>query len=245
MGWMHDTLDYFSRDPIHRRYHQRDITFGFLYARSENYLLPLSHDEVVYGKRSLIAKMPGDRWRQFANLRALYAYMWAHPGKKLIFMGCEFAQWNEWNHDHSLDWHLLEYEDHRGMHALIRTLNHIYRNEPALWEADVEPSGFHFIDADNADENIVAFLRSAPASGRSIICVCNFSPVIREHYRIGAPAAGLYHEILNTDSAFFGGSNVGNQGTVAADRQPYHGFDYSLSLTLPPLAVIWLEVPQT
>lgn len=245
MGWMHDTLDYFSRDPIHRRYHQRDITFGFLYAWFENYILPLSHDEVVHGKRSMIAKMPGDRWRQFANLRALYAYMWARPGKKMIFMGGEFAQWNEWDHDHSLDWHLLDYEDHRGVHALIRTLNHLYRNEPALWEADVEPSGFHFIDADNADDNVVAFLRSAPASGRRIICVCNFSPVIRERYRVGAPTGGLYREILNTDSALFGGSNVGNGGAVAADRQPYHGFDYSLSLTLPPLAVIWLEVPRT
>ncbi|MGA2410007.1 MAG: 1,4-alpha-glucan branching protein GlgB [Candidatus Binataceae bacterium] len=245
MGWMHDTLDYFSRDSIHRRYHQRDITFGFLYAWSENYILPLSHDEVVYGKRSMIAKMPGDRWRQFANLRALYAYMWARPGKKMIFMGGEFAQWNEWNHDHSLDWHLLDYSDHRGIHALIRTLNHIYREEPALWEADVEPPGFHFIDADNADDNVVAFLRTAPASGRRIICVCNFSPVVREHYRIGAPADGLYREVLNTDSALFGGSNVGNRGAVAANRQPYHGFGYSLSLTLPPLAVIWLEVPRS
>jgi 1,4-alpha-glucan branching enzyme len=245
MGWMHDTLDYFARDPVHRRYHHRNLTFGFLYAWTENYILPLSHDEVVYGKRSMISKMPGDRWQRFANLRALYAFMWARPGKKMIFMGGEFGQWNEWNHDHSLDWHLLEETDHRGIQDLIRTLNRIYRDEPALWEADTEPAGFHFIDADNADDNVIVFMRIAPRSGRRLICACNFAPVVRRDYRIGAPAGGLYREILNTDSAFFGGSNVGNDGAVMADHHPSHGFDYSLRLTLPPLGVLWLEVPQS
>jgi 1,4-alpha-glucan branching enzyme len=244
MGWMHDTLDYFAYDSIYRRYHHRNLTFGFLYAWTENYILPLSHDEVVYGKRSMIAKMPGDRWQQFANLRALYAFMWARPGKKMLFMGGEFAQWKEWSHDHSLDWHLLEESDHRGVLDLIRELNRIYRAEPALWEADTEASGFHFIDADNADDNVIIFMRIAPKSGRRLICACNFSPVVRENYRFGAPFGGLYREILNTDSNFFGGGNVGNGGSISADSHPSHGFDYSLCLTLPPLAVIWLEVPS-
>jgi 1,4-alpha-glucan branching enzyme len=245
MGWMHDTLDYFSRDPVHRRYHHHNLTFGFLYAWTENYVLPLSHDEVVYGKRSMISKMPGDRWQQFANLRALYAYMWARPGKKMIFMGGEFAQWNEWTHDRSLDWHLLDGDDHRGVHALLRTLNRIYRGEPALWEADVDPSGFRFIDADNADDNVIAFMRIAPRNGSRLICVGNFSPVVRRNYSVGVPTGGLYREILNTDSHFFGGSDVGNSGAVMASSQPRHGFDYSVTITLPPLAVIWLEVPRT
>jgi 1,4-alpha-glucan branching enzyme len=245
MGWMHDTLEYFSRDPIHRRYHQRDVTFGFLYAWTESFILPLSHDEVVHGKRSMLAKMPGDRWQQFANLRALYGYMWARPGKKMIFMGDEFGQWREWNHDESLDWNLLEYEDHRGLQSLLRELNRIYRDEPALWEADGEPAGFRFIDADDADANVVVFMRLAPQSGRRIICACNFSPVVRDRYRIGVPAAGIYREILNTDSTFFGGGNIGNGGAIAAESRPHHGLDFSLLLTLPPLAVIWLEVPQT
>jgi 1,4-alpha-glucan branching enzyme len=193
----------------------------------------------------MISKMPGDRWQQFANLRALYAYMWARPGKKMIFMGGEFAQWNEWSHDHSLDWHLLDGEDHRGVHSLIRTLNRIYRDEPALWEADTEPSGFRFIDADNADDNVIVFMRIAPRSGRKLICVGNFSPVVRHNYSIGVPVGGLYREILNTDSAYFGGSDVGNSGAVMAFSQPRHGFDYSLTITLPPLAVIWIEVPRT
>jgi 1,4-alpha-glucan branching enzyme len=244
MGWMHDTLAYFSRDPIYRRYHQRDVTFGFLYAWTESFILPLSHDEVVHGKRSLLSKMPGDRWRQFANLRALYGYMWARPGKKLIFMGCEFGQWREWNHDESLDWNLLEFEDHRGLQALMRDLNRIYRDEPALWEADGEPNGFRFIDADNADDNVIAFMRIAPQRGRRIICVCNFSPVVRNRYRVGVPVAGLYREILNTDSGSYGGGNIGNAGAVMAEPAAHHGFDFSLSLTLPPLGVIWLEVPQ-
>ena len=188
---MHDTLNYFSLDPIFRRYHHRDLTFGLMYALSENFVLPLSHDEVVYGKRSLLDKMPGDRWRKFANLRALYAYMWARSGKKLLFMGGEFGQWREWNHDSSLDWHLLDEADHRGLQSLVRDLNRLYRAEPALWEADTEPRGFQWIDANNADENVIAFMRIAPSSGRRIICLCNFSPVVQRglsHRRAGRRA---------------------------------------------------------
>ncbi|MGD0288119.1 MAG: 1,4-alpha-glucan branching protein GlgB [Candidatus Binataceae bacterium] len=244
MGWMHDTLEYFSKDPIYRRYHHRDVTFGFLYAWSEHFILPLSHDEVVHRKGSLLSKMPGDRGQQFANLRALYGYMWARPGKKMIFMGGEFGQWREWDHDESLDWNLLEYDDHRGLQALMRDLNRIYREEPALWEADGDPSGFRFIDADNVDDNVVAFMRIAPQRGRRIICVCNFSPVVRNGYRVGVPAAGLYREILNTDSNSYGGGNVGNAGAVMAEHTAHHGLEFSLSLILPPLAIIWLEVPQ-
>jgi len=244
MGWMNDTLDYFARDPVHRRYHHRDITFGFLYAWSEHFVLPLSHDEVVHGKGSMLAKMPGDDWQKFANLRALYAYMWARPGKKMIFMGSEFGQWGEWNHDHSLEWHLLQYDPHRQLQAFVRELNRLYRAEPALWESDAEPAGFHFIDADNADDNVIAFMRIAPRGGaRSIICVGNFAPVVREGYRIGVPAPGLYLELLNSDSAFFGGSNVGNGGALMAEAIPCHGLGYSLALRLPPLGVLWLAVP--
>ena len=244
MGWMHDTLHYFSMAPVYRRYHHRDLTFGEMYAWSENFVLPLSHDEVVYGKRSLIDKMPGDRWQKFANLRALFGYMWARNGKKLLFMGGEFGQWNEWNHDASLDWHLLNEPDHRGVQTLMRDLNRIYRGEPALWEADIEPAGFQWLDANNNDNNVIAFMRTAPSSRRRIICVCNFSPVVRYNYRIGAPVTGFYRELINTDSALYGGSNVGNAGGVTADNSPSHGQPSSLSITLPPLAVLWLEVPR-
>jgi 1,4-alpha-glucan branching enzyme len=243
MGWMHDTLEYFSKDPIHRRYHHRDLTFGLMYAWSENFVLPLSHDEVVYGKRSLLDKMPGDRWQKFANLRSLYAYMWARPGKKMLFMGGEFGQWREWNHDNSLDWHLLTEPDHRGLQALVRDLNRLYRAEPALWEADIEPAGFQWIDANNGDENIIAFMRIAP-SGRRLVCICNFAPVVREGYRIGVPERGLYREILNTDAAAYGGSNVGNSGGVFAEDRASHGMMFSLVLRLPPLGVLWFEVPR-
>jgi len=244
MGWMHDTLEYFSKDPIYRRYHHRDLTFGAMYAWTENFLLPLSHDEVVYGKRSLIDKMPGDRWQKFANLRALFGYMWARSGKKLLFMGGEFAQWNEWNHDASLDWHLLSEPDHRGVQTLMRDLNRTYRDEPALWEADVEPRGFQWIDANNSEGNIIAFMRIGPSSGRRVICVCNFSPVVRHGYKLGVPARGYYREMINTDSALYGGSNVGNAGGVLAEDSASHAQPCSISITLPPLAVLWLEVPS-
>jgi 1,4-alpha-glucan branching enzyme len=244
MGWMHDTLNYFSKEPVYRRFHHHDLTFGLMYAWSENFVMPLSHDEVVYGKRSLLDKMPGDRWQKFANLRALFGYMWARCGKKLIFMGGEIGQWREWNHDGSLDWHLLDAPDHRGLQTLVRDLNNIYRREPALWEADVDPAGFQWIDANNADENVIAFIRIAPSSGRRVICVCNFAPVVRTGYRIGVPAPGFYREMVNTDAAVYGGSNQGNGGGVNAIDQDWHGQPYMLSLTLPPLGVLWLEVPR-
>ncbi len=243
MGWMHDTLEYFAREPVHRRWHHRDLTFGLLYAWTENFVLPLSHDEVVHGKRSLLSKMPGDRWQQFANLRALYAYMWARPGKKLLFMGGEFGQWREWNYDESLDWHLLAGDEHRGLQAVVRELNRLYRGEPALWEADHEAAGFQWIAPDNADDNVIAFMRIAPSSGRRLICVCNFSPVVRYGYRFGVPRPGYYREVLNTDAAIFAGSNAGNAGGVNADAVPFHGMPYSIALTLPPLGVLWFEAP--
>jgi 1,4-alpha-glucan branching enzyme len=246
MGWMHDTLDYFSKDPVHRRFHHHDLTFGFLYAWSENFVLPLSHDEVVYGKRALLSKMPGDRWQQFANLRALYSYMWARPGKKLLFMGGEFGQLREWNHDRSLDWHLLETEasDHSGLQALVRDLNRVYRDTPALYEGDCEAIGFQWIDANNSDENVIAFIRIAPSSNTKVVCICNFSPVVRAGYRIGVPESGYYREILNSDAAHYGGSNQGNAGGAWAESASLHGLPFSLTLLLPALGVIWFEVPK-
>ncbi|MGH8597532.1 MAG: alpha amylase C-terminal domain-containing protein, partial [Gammaproteobacteria bacterium] len=220
------------------------LTFGLLYAWTENFILPLSHDEVVHGKRALLAKMPGDRWQQFANLRSLYAYMWARPGKKILFMGGEIAQSREWNHDASLDWHLLEHDAHRGVRSLVRDLNHVYRTEPALHEADCEPAGFRWIDANDADDNAISFLRIAPSGGRSILCVGNFSPIVRRGFRVGVPARGLYREILNTDSAIYGGSNVGNSGGVHTEDVPCHAHPYSLVLTLPPLGVVYFASPR-
>ena len=243
MGWMHDTLEYFTLDPIYRRYHHRDLTFGLLYAWSENFVLPLSHDEVVHGKRALLSKMPGDRWRQFANQRALFAYMWARSGKKLIFMGEEIGQWREWDHDSSLDWNLLEYPDHRELQVLVRDLNRIYRAEPALWEADTDPAGFRWLEADDADSNMIAFMRTAPSTNRRLICVGNFSPVLRSRFRVGVPGPGFYREILNTDAAAYGGSNAGNMGGVEAAAIPWHGFSHSIAIEMPPLAVIWFSVP--
>lgn len=243
MGWMHDTLHYFSRDPIFRRYDHNNLTFGFLYAWSENFILPISHDEVVHGKCSLIDKMPGDRWQKFANLRALLAYMWSHPGKKLLFMGSEFGQFREWNNDQSLDWHLTQWADHWRTQDLVRQLNAIYQENPAFWEADVDLAGFQWIDANNADENIVAFLRKSPSTGRQVLVVGNFSPVIRHGYRVGVPKAGHYSEILNTDSRHYGGSNYGNGGGVHSHYEGHHGMPYSLVLSLPPLSVTWFEVP--
>jgi 1,4-alpha-glucan branching enzyme len=244
MGWMHDTLNYFSKDPVHRRWEHRDLTFGMIYAWNENFVLPLSHDEVVHGKRSMLSKMPGDRWQQFANLRALYGYMWARPGKKLLFMGSEFGQWKEWNYDESLDWEVLQGSEHHGLQTLVGELNRLYRAEPALWEADHDHAGFQWIAADNADDNMIAFMRIAPASGQRLVCVAHFSPVVRREYRIGVPRPGYYREILNTDGAMWGGSNVGNAGGVSAEPTPYNGLPYSISITLPPLGVLWFEVPR-
>jgi 1,4-alpha-glucan branching enzyme len=243
MGWMHDTLEYFALDPVYRKWHHRNLSFGMLYAWSENFMLPLSHDEVVHGKRAMLDKMPGGVAERFANLRALYAYMWARPGKKHLFMGNEFGQWTEWDHDTSLEWHLLDYPAHRGLRALVRDLNRVYREYSALWEADTEPAGFRWIDADNAADNAISFMRIAPSSGAKIICVCNFSPVHRSRFRVGVPAAGRYREILNTDAAAYGGGNAGNLGGVEAQAQPWHEFNYSIAIELPPLSVLWFAAP--
>jgi len=243
MGWMHDTLGYFQNDPIYRRYHHHELTFSMIYAFTENFILPLSHDEVVHGKGSLLAKMPGDRWQQLANLRALYAYMWAHPGKKLLFMGGELAQPSEWNHNVSLEWHLLEHLEHAGVQRLVRDLNGLYRQEPALYEVDFDPHGFRWLDANDVQRNIVAFLRLAADGRRGLACVVNLSPVPREHYRIGLPHGGRWREALNTDSELYGGSNVGNYGGVDAEASPWQGQPYSAEITLPPLGVVWL-VPE-
>ncbi|MBK8172661.1 MAG: 1,4-alpha-glucan branching protein GlgB [Sandaracinaceae bacterium] len=243
MGWMHDTLKYFSTDPLYRRHHHSHLTFGLLYAFTEHFVLPLSHDEVVHLKGSMLAKMAGDRWQKFANLRALYGYMWAHPGRKLLFMGSEFAQEREWAHDQSLDWHLCNEAPHRGMQTLVSDLNRFYRENEALWASDDEGSSFRWLDVDSADANVIAFLRVAPASGRMLLCVCNFAGHPHHHYRIGLPREGTYREIINTDAAPYGGSNVGNQGGVIAQHIPHASEPFSAEFTLPPLGVIWFEVP--
>jgi 1,4-alpha-glucan branching enzyme len=243
MGWMHDTLSYFQQDPVHRRWHHHELTFSLMYAFSENFILPLSHDEVVHGKGSLLNKMPGDAWQKRANLRSLYAYMWAHPGKKLLFMGGEIGQWQEWSHERSLDWHLLEAREHAGIQALVRDLNHAYRAEPALWELDFDPSGFWWIDANSADENILAFARRSDDSERVVVFVANLSPVPRHGYRLGLPKPGHWVEAINTDSDYYGGSNTGNFGGVDAEPLGWHGQPFSAEVTLPPLGAVWF-VPE-
>ncbi|HMJ78074.1 MAG TPA: 1,4-alpha-glucan branching protein GlgB, partial [Iamia sp.] len=243
MGWMHDTLAYFQQEPIHRKHHHGELTFSLVYAFDESFILPLSHDEVVHGKRSLLEKMPGDRWQQMANLRALYAYMWAHPGKQLLFMGGELAQEREWSEERSLDWHLLERADHAGVQMLVRDLNHCYRRHPALWEIDDDPAGFTWLEAADADRNVVAFVRRSADDGQQVVCVANLSPVPRDGYRVGLPAAGRWAEVLNTDASAYGGSNVGNLGGVDAETVPWHGQEWSAAMTLPPLGVLWLASP--
>ncbi|MBV9464525.1 MAG: 1,4-alpha-glucan branching protein GlgB, partial [Solirubrobacterales bacterium] len=243
MGWMHDTLRYFQQDSIYRRYHHHELTFSLMYAFSENFILPLSHDEVVHGKGSLYRKMTGDRWQKFANLRCLYAYMWAHPGKKLLFMGSELAQEREWSHESSLDWHLLEQPEHAGIQALVRDLNRSYREEPALWEVDSDPSGFWWLEPNDADSNVVAFARASADGERVLVFAANLSPVPRPAYRLGLPRPCRWRELLNTDSAFYGGGDVGNLGAVSPDPVPWHGQPVSAEVTLPPLAAIWL-VPE-
>ncbi len=241
MGWMHDTLAYFTEDPVHRRYHHNRVTFGIWYAFFENFVLSLSHDEVVYGKRSLLGKMPGDEWQKFANLRALYAYMWAHPGKKLLFMGSEFAQWREWYHEDSLDWHLCEQDAHAGMQRLLRDLNRVYRGEPALHELDFSADGFEWMDVNDAEHSVVSFVRKARSNDDLVLAVCNFTPVPRQNYRVGVPRGGWWREILNSDAAHFGGAGWGNLGGVEAAPIEQHGRYNSLSLTQPPLGVIYLK----
>ncbi|AMM40370.1 glycogen branching protein [Candidatus Desulfofervidus auxilii] len=238
MGWMHDTLEYFSKEPIYRKYHHNQLTFSIWYAFSENFLLPLSHDEVVHGKGSLLSKMAGDDWQKFANLRLLFGYMYTHPGKKLLFMGGEFGQWQEWYHEESLHWHLLEYPHHQGIQKWIRDLNHFYRNEPALYELDFQPEGFEWIDFSNWEESIIIFVRRDKSTKDIILVVCNFTPVPRYNYRVGVPEGGFWKEALNSDAQVYGGSGHGNLGGAEAAPIPWHGKNYSLSLTLPPLGVL-------
>jgi 1,4-alpha-glucan branching enzyme len=241
MGWMHDTLKYFQNDPIHRKYHHNQLTFRMLYSWHENFVLPLSHDEVVYGKRSLLAKMPGDEWQQFANLRLLFAYQFGFPGKQLLFMGGEFGQWNEWNHDVSLDWHLLQYPFHSGLQRWVRDLNTFYRGQPSLYEVDFDPSGFEWIDCNDVERSVVSFIRRAKTPADMTLIVLNCTPVARENYRLGAPLGGYWRECLNSDAPLYGGSGQGNVGGVEAVPLPVHGRPYSLSLTLPPLGALFLR----
>ena len=241
MGWMHDTLLYFSKESVHRKYHHNNLTFSLLYAFNENFVLVLSHDEVVHGKRSLLAKMPGDTWQQFANLRALYGFLYAHPGKKLLFMGGEFGQWNEWNAKTSLDWHLLEQEPHRKLQHLVADLNRLYRAERPLYEVDFEWNGFEWIDFHDADNSVIAFLRRARDPRDYLVVVCNFTPVVRHGYCLGVPEAGYYREVLNTDSTDYGGSGVVNAPGCAVVPSPWHNQPYHLELTLPPLGVVFLK----
>ena len=239
MGWMHDILTYMSKDPVYRPYHHNQITFSLMYAFNENFILPFSHDEVVYGKGSMIRKMPGDDWRKFANLRLLYGYMFGHPGKKLLFMGDDFGQWNEWNHDSSLDWHLVEQDGrHRQLQRWVRDLNTLLRGERALYELDSDPRGFEWIDCNDSVRSVLSFLRRGSQPGDTLLFVCNFTPVPRHNYRVGAPDGGFWKEILNSDAPLYGGSGQGNMGGVEASPLPMHGRPWSLSITAPPLGVV-------
>jgi 1,4-alpha-glucan branching enzyme len=238
MGWMHDTLDFMSHDPVHRKYHYNQLTFRLMYAFSENFVLPLSHDEVVHGKRSLLSKMPGDEWQKFANLRLLFGYMYAQPGKKLLFMGGEFGQWNEWNFDASLDWHLLQNPLHRGLQRWVRDLNTFYRGEPAMHVLDCDPAGFEWIDCCDAETSVLSLLRKSRSPNDTLAIVCNFTPVPRHNYQIGVPQGGFWQEVLNSDAPLYGGSGQGNFGGTAAVPVPCHGRDYMLTITVPPLGLV-------
>jgi 1,4-alpha-glucan branching enzyme len=240
MGWMHDTLEYIGEEPVHRRFHHDRMTFGLVYAYSENFVLPLSHDEVVHGKRSLLGRMPGDEWQRFANLRAYFAAMYAYPGKKLLFMGAELAQPTEWDHDGSLPWHLLEEPSHAGVQRLVRDLNRIYRQTSALYQVDFRSEGFEWIDWQDRENSVLSWLRR-DHDGRFVVCVANFTPVVRYDYRLGVPEGGQYREILNTDGKDYGGSGIGNDAPVVAEDAEQHGRPYALRLTLPPLATLILE----
>ncbi|MGH7824245.1 MAG: 1,4-alpha-glucan branching protein GlgB [Candidatus Binatia bacterium] len=241
MGWMHDTLAYMSQDPIYRRYHHDKLTFRMIYAFHENFVLPLSHDEVVYGKGSLIGKMPGDDWQKFANLRLMFAYMYAQPAKKLLFMGAEFGQWSEWAHDWSLDWGLLDRPLHSGLLKWVEDLNRLYRSEPALHELDCDPAGFEWIDCNDADSSVFSLIRKGKSTNDVVLIACNFTPVPRVNYRVGAPGAGFWREMLNSDAAIYGGSGQGNMGGVEAVPISVHGRSYSLTLNLPPLGAVFFK----
>jgi 1,4-alpha-glucan branching enzyme len=240
MGWMHDTLGYVAHDPIHRQYHHHQMTFSMMYAYAENYVLPLSHDEVVHGKGSLMRKMPGDRWQQLANLRAYLAFMWAHPGKQLIFMGIELAQESEWSESRELDWWLLDHIEHRGVHDLVSDLNRVYRETSALWSQDHDPGGFEWIDANDTANNVYSFVRRV-TDGSTLACVANFAALPHHDYRIGLPSAGVWDEVLNTDAQAYVGSGVGNLGAVRAEKVGHHGLPASATIQVPPLATVWLR----
>jgi 1,4-alpha-glucan branching enzyme len=241
MGWMHDTLRYFGHDPIFRKYHHGELTFSIWYAFAENFILALSHDEVVYGKRSLLSKMPGDDWRRFANLRLLYGYMYGHPGKKLLFMGGEFGQWQEWNHDAELQWDLLDSPPHQGILQWIADLNRLYRAEPALHERDFKAEGFEWIDFRDAEASVLVFLRRGKHAGDMVLVALNFTPVPREGYRVGVPVSGLWLELLNSDATVYCGSGQGNAGAVHTEDIESFDHPYSLTLTLPPLGAVFLK----
>jgi 1,4-alpha-glucan branching enzyme len=242
MGWMHDTLGYLRHEPVHRRYHHHEITFRMMYAFSENMVLPLSHDEVVHGKGSLLDKMPGGGWEKFANLRLLLAYQWAQPGKKLLFMGGELAQRGDWSHERSLDWHLLGAPAHAGVRSLVGDLNRLLR-EPALHAKDFDPAGFEWVDANDADTSVLSFLRRAGDGAPDLLVILNFTPVLRQSYRVGVPRGGVWQEVLNTDAPLYGGSGVGNFGAVEAAPVSSHGRPYALSVTLPPLGALFFKGP--
>jgi 1,4-alpha-glucan branching enzyme len=244
MGWMHDTLSYMSLDPIYRAYHHNALTFGVAYAFSERFVLPLSHDEVVHGKRSLIGRMPGDRWRRFANLRAYFGFMWAHPGKKLLFMGGELAQEAEWSHDAQLDWGSLADPLHRGVQQLVADLNQFYRSEPSLHALDTDPAGFRWLIGDDCANSVYAFYRVGFSDSSPVIAICNFTPVPRQHYRVGTPRRGRWREVINTDSGIYGGSNLGNGGYVTATTGRSHGQPFCIDLLVPPLATLLLRFEQ-
>ena len=241
MGWMHDTLNYIHHDPVHRKFHHNELTFRMIYAYHENFVLPLSHDEVVHGKGSLMGRMPGDLWQRFANLRLLFAYMYAQPGKKLIFMGGEFGQWREWAHEDSLDWHLLNFDSHRQIQNWVSDLNAAYRREPALHQLDCEPSGFEWIDGSDSEQSMLSFMRKSRDSRDIVLVVCNFTPVPRYNYRVGVPRPGHWKEILNSDAKRYGGADLGNLGGIHAQVAPYHGRPFSIDLTVPPLGAVFFK----
>ena len=242
MGWMHDTLQYVRRDPVHRRFHHDEVTFRSVYAYTERYVLPLSHDEVVHGKGSMIGKMPGDEWQRFANLRLLYGMMWTQPGKKLLFMGGELASYREWDHDSMLDWSLHDTPLHDGVRRWIAALNELYRSEPALWRGDSDPAGFQWIIGDDEAHSIFAWLRIDPTGeSPALMTVVNGTPAVHHGYRVGVPETGRWDEVLNSDAEVYGGSGQGNLGSVVAEDRAWHGFDHSLALTVPPLAVVVLR----
>ncbi len=241
MGWMHDTLEYMSKDPIYRKHHHDQVTFSLWYAFAENFVLPLSHDEVVYGKRSLLDKMPGDVWQKFANLRLLYGYMYGHPGKKLLFMGGELGQWDEWDFEKSLDWHLLADDRHRKLRLWLKDLNRFYRTEPAMHQLDFERLGFEWLDIQDWEKSIISFARRARNPDHMVISVCNFTPTLRKNYRLGVPSGGRWKEVLNSDALEYGGSGQGNLGGVEADHHPFHGRTDSISITLPPLSCLFFR----